>query len=615
MLLTWSLLTVASWLLNPCLGKIYEDVSDLPGLEYDFVIVGGGASGNVVANRLTENPNFSVLVLEAGVSLVFDLYPLSFSRVSLPDESGSNEGVLDSIVPGLFGALFSGPNIYEWNYTTTPQIGLNNRSLAYPRAHILGGCTAHNAMIYTRGSAEDFDRYAAVTGDPGWSWDNLLPYFFKNEKWTEPADHHDTRGQFNASVHSFDGINSVSLNGYAWPIFDQHVLETTKEFSDEFPFNLDFNSGRMLGVGWLQSTIGGGERSTSATSYLAPKFAQRKNLNVLLNAQVSQLVNSSQTDGDLTFGGVEFLQGGSLFTAKATKEIILSAGSVGTPNILMHSGIGDRDALTALNIPSLLHLPSVGQNATDQPMLNVSWFVNSTQTMGTISHNATLYNEAFVEWNRSHTGPFVEIPLTHIAWLRLNPDSPIFENVTDPSAGPNTPHIEMYMGPGWPSDLPFPGNFMNLGVAVLNPTSRGSITLQSNNPFDPPLIDVGMLQTDFDIFTARESIKSAYRFVQAPVWQDYVIAPTMDLSNLSTDALDEFIRNNASPSSHLVSTSAMTARNASYGVVNPDLLVKGIRGLSIIDASILPFIPSAHTQAASYVVGERGADLVKQRWK
>ncbi|KAJ7745961.1 alcohol oxidase [Mycena olivaceomarginata] len=583
MLLNLSLL-ILTGVVAPSLAKIYEDVADLPGLEYAFVIVGGGAAGNVVANRLTENPKFSVLVLEAGVS---------------------NEGVIDSIVPFFVNNLLTGPNAYEWNYTTTPQIGLNNRTIPYPRAHILGGCTAHNGMVYTRGSAEDYDRYAAVTGDPGWSWDSLLPYFFKNEKWTQPTDHHDTRGQFNPSVHSTDGINSVSLSGYHWPIFEHHVLQTTRELPEEFPFNLDFNSGQMLGIGWLQSTIGGGKRSTSATSYLAPKFAQRKNLHVLLHAQVSRLVHAQKTkQGAVTFGGVEFLQGESLFTAKATKEIILSAGSVGTPTILMHSGVGDRKALTALGIPSVLDLPSVGQNATEQPVIGAGWSVNSTQTADSIRQNATRFNEAYEEWNRTHTGPFVENPVTHIAWLRLDADSPIFENVTDPAAGPNTPHIEMSVGTG---GFTATGNFMTLGMVVLNPTSRGSVTLQSNNPFDPPLIDLGLLKTDFDIFTAREAIKRAYRFVQAPVWRDYIIAPTTDLSNLSTDALDEFIRNGAAPAAHLVSTAAMSAKDASYGVVNPDLLVKGASGLSIIDASILPFVTSAHTQAAAYVVGEKGS--------
>ncbi|KAJ6535923.1 aryl-alcohol oxidase precursor [Mycena vulgaris] len=590
-MLTKSLLSLA-WV-TTCLAKVYERVPDLPGLNYDFVIIGGGTSGNVVANRLTENPNFSVLVLEAGVS---------------------NERVIDSIVPFLVGELLQA-NIYEWNYTTIPQTGLNGRTVGYPRAHILGGCSAHNGMIYTRGSADDFNRYAALTDDPGWSWDRMLPYFLKNEKWTQPADHHNTRGQFDPSVHTTRGMNSVSLNGYPWPIFEHHVIETTRKLPEEFPFNLDMNSGKPLGVGWLQSTVGDGKRSTSATSYLAPKFIQRENLHVLLNAQVSKLVNSHHTNGKVVFGGVQFLQGGSLFTAKATKEIILSAGSVGTPAILLHSGIGDREALAALGIPSLLDLKSVGMNATDQPLFGVAWSVNSTQTIDSITQNITRYNEAFTQWNRTHTGPFVELGATHIAWLRLKDDSPILTNVTDPSAGPGTPHIEMAMGPSGPPASVATGNFMNMGLVVLTPTSRGSVMINSSDPVDPPVIDLGILTSEFDIFTAREAIKRAYRFIQAPIWKDYIIGPTVDLANFSPEALDEYIRNSAGPSAHLVGTAAMSAKGARYGVVDPDLLVKGASGLRIIDASILPLVPSAHTQAAAYVVGERGADLVKESWK
>ncbi|KAJ7653282.1 pyranose dehydrogenase [Mycena polygramma] len=584
--------------LAPCLCKpeVYEDVADLPGLSYDFVIVGGGTAGNVVANRLTENPKFSVLVLEAGVS---------------------NENVIDSIVPFLVEDLLAEPNIYEWNYTTVPQPGLNGRNIAIQRAHILGGCSAHNGMVYTRGSAEDYDRYAAVTGDEGWSWNRLLPYFFKNEKWTEPADHHDTRGQFNPAVHSTTGINSVSLAGFPWPIFSEHIIESTKELPDEWPFNLDMNSGRPLGLGWQQCTIGGGERSSSATSYLGPEFIHRENLHVLLHARVSKLVDSRQVDGKLTFGGVEFLQGGNLFTARTAKEIIMSAGSVGTPGVLLHSGIGDEAALTKLGITTVLDLPSVGRNATDQPVVQAGWFVNSTQTIESITQNATRVNEAFAEWNRSRTGPFTVQSLTHIGWLRMDAETLAAKNFSDPSAGPNSPHIEVPFGPSafGPAVVAGSGNGMSAGVVVLNPVSRGSVTINSSNPFDSPIIDVAFLQSDIDIFTLRQGIRKLLKFAQAPTWQDYILAPTVDLENLSDDALDQFIRNTAQSSDHLVGTAAMSAKNARYGVVDPDLLVKGAAGLRIIDASVLPFLPSAHTQAATYVIAERGADLVKAAWE
>ncbi|KAF8218247.1 aryl-alcohol oxidase precursor [Mycena galopus ATCC 62051] len=591
---TRSLATLVLVYLVPCLCKVYEDVAQLPGLSYDFVIVGGGTAGNVVANRLTENPNFSVLVLEAGVS---------------------NEGVIDSIVPFLVEDLLQ-PNIYEWNYTTVPQPGLNGRNVGNPRAHILGGCSAHNGMVYTRGSRDDYNRFATITGDAGWSWDRLLPYFFKNEKWTPPVDHHDTRGEYDPAVHSTTGINSVSLSALNWPIFSQHVIESTKELPDEWPFLLDMNSGTPLGLGWLQSTIGGGMRSTSATSYLGPEFIDRNNLHVLLHAQASKLVNPSSVDGKLTFGGIQFAQGsnGTFFTAKAAKEIILSAGSVGTPNILMHSGIGDQQALADLGISTLLDLPSVGQNATDQPVFGADWTVNSNQTLDSITQNTTLFDEAFAQWNRSHTGPFSSGGTTHIAWLRLDPQILAANNITDPSPGPHSPQIEVAFTPG-SFGTPPGSHGVSAGIAVLNPISRGSVTINSTNPFDSPIIDVGFLQSEVDVFIGREAIKKVLGLFQAPTWQDYIIAPIVDLANLSDDDLDQYIRNTAGSAFHLVGTAAMSAQDAGYGVVDPDLLVKGASGLRIVDASVFPFVVSGHTQAATYVIAERGADLVKEAWE
>ncbi|KAJ7834600.1 alcohol oxidase [Mycena leptocephala] len=554
--------------LSACLGKIYDSVQDLPGLEYDFVIVGGGTAGLVVANRLTEIPSFSVLVLEAGVS---------------------NEGVLESTVPFFVNDLLSF-NIYDWNYTLTPQPGLNGRVLPYYRARLLGGCSAHNIMVYTRGSKDDYDRYAKLTGDKRWSWDSIFPYFLKNEKWVRPADHHDTTGQYNPLVHSTYGLNPVSLSGYNWSV-GPRIIQATRELPDAYPFNLDMNSGKPLGVGWLQSTIGGGQRSTSATSYLAPQYAEHKNLHVLLHAQVTNLVNSRYSKGKLVFGACSFC-------SQASKEIILSAGPVGTPQILMHSGIGNKTALSALGIQSLLDLPSVGQNISDHPAVGLSWTVNSTKTLESLAPNSTAFNEAFAQWNSTRTGPFVMGGLTNLGWLRLDPGSPIFKEFPDPSAGSLSPHIELLFSAGRSGAT---GHHMGISAAVVSPISRGSITLKSNNPLDPPLIDPGYLTSEFDLYVARVGLQRAQEFVTAPVWNDYVIAPTVNITNFTTDELNTFIRNNAAPIAHLVGSAGMSSPDASYGSLIQTCLSR-------------PIVPGAHTQAATYVIAERGSDLVKASW-
>ncbi|KAF8219903.1 aryl-alcohol oxidase-like protein [Tricholoma matsutake] len=556
----------------------------------------GGTAGNAVANRLTEDPSVNVLVLEAG---------------------GTNKGVSNSIIPNFCPRLLG--TSADWNSTTTSQVGLAGRSIPYPRGHILGGSSSINFMVYTRGTFEDYDRYAAVTKDPTWSWNNLQQFFAQSERFTFSADHHNLSRQYDPRFHhfnSFNGINVVSLAGSP-SSFGPRVIETTAQLPNEFPFRLDMNSGEHLGVGWIQSTIDVYRRSSSATSYLGPQFFSRPNLHVQLNAQVSRVLrrHHHSHSHQIAFEKVEFRVGlGPLQTVTATKEIILSAGVIGTPTILMNSGIGDAMELNEFDIKPLVNLPSVGKNLTDQPLLTNSWKVSNADTNDEALRNKTLAAQLLAQWEATGTGPLVNGIVDLLAWLRLPNDTNIFEGVGDPSAGPNTAHYELVFQNA-AGVTPPTGNFLSINTIVASPVSRGSVTLNSSDPFQPPIIDPALLAGDVDVKVMTFALRQAFRFLTAPAWKNIVIGPSFNLTAQSPDVqFESYIKQNTGTVFHPVGTAAMSAEDAEFGVVNPDLRVKGVTGLRIADASIFPFIPTAHPQAGVYIVGEKAAALIKTAW-
>ncbi|VDC04855.1 unnamed protein product [Peniophora sp. CBMAI 1063] len=577
-------------------AALHQEVSQsLLDRGFDYLIIGAGAAGAVLANRLSEDPHTTVLLIEAGSSDFENL------KIEVPQD-----------------AVQLSNTVFDWNFTTIPQAGYNGRTVKYPRGHVLGGSTAINLFVYSRGSRDDYDRWANVTADSGWTWDALHERFLNLDVVTPPVDGHNISFQFDPAVHGTTGLLNISLPSTLVPV-DFISMNASAELSSEFPFNQDYNSGDPLGISWVQSTIFEGARFTSASAFLVPAL-ERPNLEVVVNTLATKLIPTKRTNGTPDIRTVELLNSRTnrTFQVTAKSELILSAGAVKSPHLLLLAGIGDASYLSSVGVTPLVDLPDVGQNLQDHVFMPVSWNVSSNNTFDNIRNDATLAAELLEQWNTTRTGFLADGPNNVFGWLRIPDNSSIFSTAKDPSAGPTSAHIELIFSDEFVSKVqkpPSEGNFFTIIVNVISPASRGNITLGSLDPLDKPVIDPNFLSAPVDIEILREGIKMARRFVSAPAFADYIVAEFGDFADALTDEeIEAFARANSDTVDHVVATVPMGragCTEAGCGALNPDLTVKGTTGLRVVDASAFPFIISGHTQAATYVLAERAADLIK----
>jgi len=585
----------------PTLATWYPSADALPkDKAYDYIVIGSGAAGPIVANRLSEDPKTSVLLLEAG---------------------DMNDSDMLMQVPLYAPPVISNCGV-NWGYVTEKQENCYNRQIPYLRGHVLGGTTSVNYMIHNTGPADDWEYYAKVTGDPGWSWKSMQKYFHRTERIVPPADGRDTTGEWDPSLHGKDGIAALSLPGYKTP-FDARVLAAMKEKPNEFPFVLDQNSGNPLGTGWAQLRINGNKRESSATSYLNETFMNRENLFVVTDARAVKLHKTGVKGEKSVWRAVDIHNGilGEPKTFYANKDIILSAGVINTPQLLMLSGIGDADELSKLGIKPEVNLPSVGKNMSDHPLLLNPFIAHPPADEPTYnplwSIKSPIQQKARAQYDLEGKGPLTNTVSNLIGWHRLSKDDPVLKTEGDSATGPTAPHFEIIHYNSFfavKKIIPRPpGEYASFFTVLASVASRGKVFLTSDSPTQRAHVDPGIYNEKIDLEVMAAAVRKVQSLIDTKAFKGY-IGPLADkyYHDLSSkEQLESYIRNRTIVLFHGCSTASMSPKGADWGVVDPDFRVKGTLGLRIVDASVIPRVPASHPMGPINAIAERASDIIK----